>query len=1609
MADTEETEDKKDEFAARDYQVQLADMVIERNKIIFLPTGSGKTFISIMVMLHFLKQNDCGSKKVGEGGKRAFFLVNTVALVQQQQQQIENKTPFAAKGYCGYMGVDFWDKEKWDSELEQHGILVMTAQIFLNLLLGSLITLKDVAVLVFDECHHAVVDHPMRQIMQRFKDVPVNDQPRVLGLTATLINKNLSVNLVKQEIKTLETTFLSQIATADNEELVKMFSTSPREYKSTYLDNDTRGRVYIKRNNLFEKWTHFINSCKLSDVDTANKVVQPIGTIQVFDKAKKTNKELRNVLLDIVVNMDQLGTYGGYVAVLARLIQMQKIIHDCESEVLRTVFNAIFTNLIFFQKILENEMGKRSELELINRYSSPKVLNLFQILEKLKKDDSVIIFVKRRFTAKILHKLLSNAAKANPKLSHIQSDFVVGYAVSNPFKDTKENLVQKTYNDRVLDKFNSGLLNVIVGSNVVEEGMDVSSCNTVIMFDPPMDFRSYVQSKGRARHSTSRYIIMTNDPKFDEKHSTFQKVEAELRRLLCGGQYLLRDEPDKDEIDATLFSNIKGLETFAPLGPNGPTITALSAISHVNRYFANLRTDKFTQITPYWFMKMESGRNGTQYKCYLHLPMESKVKGCIEGTFQCSKENAKRSVALEACKKLFNEMELDQENLLPLTEDARTVNCVSMLPNWDEEEKFKIGTKKSKRAWTKMWPDCLTGCIPEPHSQVYLHLIQHTLMYSPPTDNSRLVAYHQTLAAPVSFAIVSSKRLPHLAPFPLYTSTGELEINILEGEIHSFTDSELAKISIFHGIVFDKICRTVNPFLIRDYSNKENSYLIAPVIVGGGKLKVDWEVIKQGNEPFTSPETIPSEETRRSLEVTEENYLGMIITPWYRPVPATNYLVTKVCHDMSEDSEFPSDVYRTYKDYFADKYTITPLIHQPLLEVRALSSRMNNLKPMTLTKALKFLNKTDNEDLDISLLPEFCHKYPVPGRYWVKARLLPSVLYRVSQLCAAEELRQKLVRDIKIGNDTTPPGKSLKKLEADASLVKHVPSEVKTQQLTPLTLNLQNRGSASVQTTRDPPNIYHNMDDVTLFDIVTHQEFINESVYSEFKQMKVSDSKAPKLIQPPPLKMLQKSVRDPGPEQVQILQAITAAVANDLINCERLETLGDSFLKFSISLTLFETQQDLSEGCLTNVKGQAVGNRNLYFCGRNKQLGNILEVKDFSPGTEWVPPQFCLEETIKLVLIDALLDPGCLYLMNIPEEDVISGVISQPVRAELTDIIVNAKDLEHIQTCVFTNQLGLTDKNISDAVEAIIGVYLENSGIFGALRVMNWFGVIDPELASEKVFTDKMASPTRSIRSLPSEHLVRPEHLEEMIHYKFQDRAYMLQALTHPSFHLNHITQSYQRLEFLGDAIIDFLITIHIYEVCKELHPGDLTDLRSALVNNITLGCIAVRFGLQTFLLHRSKPLYDIMARFVKHQEERGHKIDNDILFLCEEREVKMAESIEVPKALGDLFEALIGAVYLDSGKNIDVTWRVLYCLMREEIETFKKDVPKNHVRMLYESKCQPEFSSHVESDGVVLVKVEVLHQGKTIVCNGFGDNKYQAKRAAAKQALRVIRSSLPQ
>ena len=137
-------------------------------------------------------------------------------------------------------------------------------------------------------------------------------------------------------------------------------------------------------------------------------------------------------------------------------------------------------------------------------------------------------------------------------------------------------------------------------------------------------------------------------------------------------------------------------------------------------------------------------------------------------------------------------------------------------------------------------------------------------------------------------------------------------------------------------------------------------------------------------------------------------------------------------------------------------------------------------------------------------------------------------------------------------------------------------------------------------------------------------------------------------------------------------------------------------------------------------------------------------------------------------------------------------------------------------------------------------------------------------LLSEKI-------PARTLREIKTMqdvdcHPYAYKKLQEILGYEFKDRTYLLQAVTHSTYRANTLTSSYQELEFLGDAVLDFLITAYIFEQCPKMDPGNLTDLRSALVNNITLSCITVRHDIHCHLLSQNHILTGIIKEFVRYQ-----------------------------------------------------------------------------------------------------------------------------------------------
>ncbi|XP_049884013.1 endoribonuclease Dicer [Pectinophora gossypiella] len=531
----------------------------------------------------------------------------------------------------------------------------------------------------------------------------------------------------------------------------------------------------------------------------------------------------------------------------------------------------------------------------------------------------------------------------------------------------------------------------------------------------------------------------------------------------------------------------------------------------------------------------------------------------------------------------------------------------------------------------------------------------------------------------------------------------------------------------------------------------------------------------------------------------------------------------------------------------------------------------------------------------------------------------------------------------------------------------------------------------------------------------------------------------------------------PGPSPSVILQALTMSNANDGINLERLETIGDSFLKFAITAYLYCAHPTVHEGKLSHMRSKQVSNLNLYRLGRNKRLGARMIASKFEPHDNWLPP--CHRP------------PSTLH----------------PRLNESYDQVTNSEVPMDSSGCFIPYNLitqhSIPDKSIADCVEALIGAYLLECGPRGALLFMAWLGlrVLPPrprplqrrhedpprrpqpppstprkyeltdsetessddeeEISHEEqelppeadwswpgrpigslrphrdengewvqtIFGELKAPPSPLLRYIEDpegeleQMLSGYDALERTLQYRFKDRSLLLQALTHASHQQNRLTDCYQRLEFLGDAILDYLITRHLYEDPRRHSPGALTDLRSALVNNTIFATLAARHGFHKYFRHMSPGLNEVLTRYVKIQEENGHSISEEH-YLIQEDEMEQAEDVEVPKALGDLFESVAGAIFLDSGMSLGAVWKSYVNLMGAELEAFSAAAPKSPVRELLEA--EPDTAKFGKPERLVdgrrvRVCVEVFGRG---AFKGVGRNYRIAKGTAARCALRHLK-----
>ena len=220
--------------------------------------------------------------------------------------------------------------------------------------------------------------------------------------------------------------------------------------------------------------------------------------------------------------------------------------------------------------------------------------------------------------------------------------------------------------------------------------------------------------------------------------------------------------------------------------------------------------------------------------------------------------------------------------------------------------------------------------------------------------------------------------------------------------------------------------------------------------------------------------------------------------------------------------------------------------------------------------------------------------------------------------------------------------------------------------------------------------------------------------------------------------------------------------------------------------------------------------------------------------------------------------------------------------------------------------------------------------------------------------------------------------LEERIGYKFRNSLLLAEALTHPS--LGHETQRYhfdnQRLEFLGDAVLQLVVTEHLFRHFSEAE-GQLTKLRSRLVSRETLKMHAAALDLGRYLL---------MGR---GEEASGGR--------------------ERTSTLADAFEALIGAIYLDGGLATAKKF-ILTQAQADLVEVAEKPVDINPKGQLQEalqsiSPRSPvyELISQSGPEHEKTFVVQAVWEG-IVLGQGSGQSKKQAETAAALEAMKLER-----
>jgi ERCC4-related helicase len=461
----------------REYQKEIFKTCIEKNCLVVLPTGLGKTLIALMLTIERMKTYP---------GEKVLFLAPTKPLAEQHLKYFKKNLPELFGEMQLFTGtVNSENRKKiWQTA----DIIFSTPQCIANDLRKNMYTLKDVCLLIEDEAHRCIKNYDYNYIAQEYMKQSLH--PRIIGLTA-------SPGSEKSKIKDIcKNLFIEEVELRGRESSGVKEYLQELEFEKIMLDFppefEEMRKVLLK---LFNEYVEELRTRKVlfgpaSKTDLINLQKKISATItrnyKNFNYMLGASACAQAIKIQHALELLETQTLEGFHKYLKGLFEQasKKQSRGIVKLVSKSEFNFVFSQ--------SNEL-------LLKKREHPKMQKLIDIIisEKEKnKKMKMIIFTQFRETA-------SNISKKINEIEGIKSRIFIGQAK----KDGTGGLNQKQQK-KIIEEFSEGRIDILCATCIEEEGLDIPEVNIVVFYEPVPSAIRMIQRAGRTARLMKGKLIM---------------------------------------------------------------------------------------------------------------------------------------------------------------------------------------------------------------------------------------------------------------------------------------------------------------------------------------------------------------------------------------------------------------------------------------------------------------------------------------------------------------------------------------------------------------------------------------------------------------------------------------------------------------------------------------------------------------------------------------------------------------------------------------------------------------------------------------------------------------------------------------------------------------------------------------------------------------------------------------------------------------------------------------------------------------------------------------------------------------------------------------------